>query len=64
MKRFIIIVNRIKWVLQNIPKECPWHERWLVWGYVVVSQCNLVLYGDNWYPAINGYKAVPFTIFL
>ena len=34
MKKFIIIENHTKWMLQNIPSECLRHERWPVWGYI------------------------------
>ena len=34
---FIIIVNHTKWVLQKIPSEYLWCERWPVWGYVGVE---------------------------
>ena len=34
-----------KWVQQNIPNECLWHEGRSVWGYVSVqlvqSSCNI-----------------------
>ena len=33
----VLIVNHTKWVLQNIPNECIWHERWPVWGYVDIE---------------------------
>ena len=38
-KWFITIVNHenTKWVLQKIPNECLWRERWPVWGYVGIN---------------------------
>ena len=39
-KWFMIIVNHTTWVLQKIPSECLWCERWPVWGYVGVESAQ------------------------
>ena len=33
-------MNHTKWVLQKIPSECLWCERWPVWGYVDVESAQ------------------------
>ena len=49
MKFHVKIVNHTKWVLQNIPTECLWSERWSVWGYVGVesAQSSNVIFLDQ-----------------
>ena len=48
-KKFIIIVNHTKWVLQKIPSECLWCERVPVWGYVgIESAQSSIFVGTPW----------------